>query len=302
MGAPGRSKRKPSRPARRGALRSLRKGLRSARASNWSTSSMETNATLALCGTASRPAPCGSWGFSSMPHRTNSGDWTFSHGRRHSEKCSGEGNFRRVVQLLRDAGNPECRHRAIFKGRGIVTNEKFAPYLDRAPSAASVKWRARRARMEHRFSLIPAAVREIKKEGESGGKKEAAVEELEGQQPSGESENSRETETPRNWVLPTLSLVAYHRGKVQQLTRIKTSKDGRSRHRRRRRQQGRPGANSTHSAEPKIPQGKSQPLWANQRPVMGRESSVGCRSVSDESARTSDCSGCFQRVVCEVSI
>jgi len=58
--------------------------------------------------------------------------------------------------------------------------------------------------MEHLFSLIPAAVREIKKEGESGGKKEAAVEELEGKQPSGESEKSRETETTKELGAPNL--------------------------------------------------------------------------------------------------
>jgi hypothetical protein len=60
-----------------------------------------------------------------------------------------------------------------LKEEGIATDEKLAPYLDSAAKATSVKWRARRARMEHLFSAIPAAMQEIKKEGESGGKKES---------------------------------------------------------------------------------------------------------------------------------
>jgi len=89
-----------------------------------------------------------------------------------------------------------------LKEEGIATDEKFAPYLDRAASAANVKWRAHRARMEHLYSPIPAAVQEIKREGESGGKNEAANEELEGKQPSGESEKSREMETSKELGAP----------------------------------------------------------------------------------------------------
>jgi hypothetical protein len=59
-----------------------------------------------------------------------------------------------------------------LKEQGMASDEKLAPYLDRAGNAASVKWRAHRARMEHLFSPIPAAVQEIKKEREPGKKEE----------------------------------------------------------------------------------------------------------------------------------
>src|SRR4051794_18431020 len=59
-----------------------------------------------------------------------------------------------------------------LKEQGMASDEKLAPYLDRAGDAASVKWRAHRARMDHLFSPIPAAVQEIKKEREPGKKEE----------------------------------------------------------------------------------------------------------------------------------
>src|ERR1700730_3917918 len=51
-----------------------------------------------------------------------------------------------------------------LKDQGIATDEKLAPYLDRAGNASSVKWRAARARMQ--YLLSPVAKKSDDKEKE----------------------------------------------------------------------------------------------------------------------------------------
>jgi hypothetical protein len=41
-----------------------------------------------------------------------------------------------------------------LKDQGIATEEKLAPYVDRAGNASSVKWRAARARMQYLLSPV----------------------------------------------------------------------------------------------------------------------------------------------------
>jgi len=51
-----------------------------------------------------------------------------------------------------------------LKEQGIATDEKLAPYLDRAGNASSVKWRAARARMHYLLSPIPKQATEKEKD------------------------------------------------------------------------------------------------------------------------------------------
>jgi hypothetical protein len=51
-----------------------------------------------------------------------------------------------------------------LEDEGIATDEKLAPYLDRAGNASSVKWRAARARMQYLLSPIAKKTDDQEKE------------------------------------------------------------------------------------------------------------------------------------------
>ena len=51
-----------------------------------------------------------------------------------------------------------------LKDQGIATDEKLAPYLDRAGNASSVKWRAARARMQYLLSPVPKQTKDEEKD------------------------------------------------------------------------------------------------------------------------------------------
>jgi len=56
-----------------------------------------------------------------------------------------------------------------LKDQGIATEEKLAPYLDRAGNASSVKWRAARARMQYLLSPVTKQTND-KEKGKNKGK------------------------------------------------------------------------------------------------------------------------------------
>src|SRR3984957_6790046 len=51
-----------------------------------------------------------------------------------------------------------------MKEQGGVSDEKLAPYLDRAAAASDVRWRAARARMEHLLAPKPKSATEAGKD------------------------------------------------------------------------------------------------------------------------------------------
>jgi hypothetical protein len=72
--------------------------------------------------------------------------------------------FDEMFTLLADI---ETRNAALFeymKEQGGVTDEKLAPYLDRAAAASDVRWRAARARMEHLLAPKPKSAIEVGKD------------------------------------------------------------------------------------------------------------------------------------------
>src|ERR1700686_3699141 len=68
-----------------------------------------------------------------------------------------------------------------LKDQGIATDEKLAPYLDRAGNASSVKWRAARARMQYLLSPVAKKSndqeKDKNKESEKSAEKQSAQEE-----------------------------------------------------------------------------------------------------------------------------
>jgi hypothetical protein len=61
-----------------------------------------------------------------------------------------------------------------LKDEGIATDEKLAPYLDRAGNASSVKWRAARVRMQYLLSPIAKGTSDQEKEKNKAENKEPA--------------------------------------------------------------------------------------------------------------------------------
>jgi hypothetical protein len=72
--------------------------------------------------------------------------------------------FDEVFTLMEDL---ETRSVALLKymqEQGGVTDEKLAPYLDRAAAASNVRWRAARARMEHLLAPKPKSTTDTGKD------------------------------------------------------------------------------------------------------------------------------------------
>jgi hypothetical protein len=76
-----------------------------------------------------------------------------------------------------------------LKDQGIATDEKLAPYLDRAGNASSVKWRAARARMQYLLSPVPKQASDTEKDKNKEQKTESgkpSAEKPSTEKPSGE--------------------------------------------------------------------------------------------------------------------
>ena len=78
--------------------------------------------------------------------------------------------FEGLFELLENLETQNVAILQFLKDNAGATDEKLKPYLDQAGNAASVKWRAHRARMEHLFSPIPQAAKD-QKEAEKGNDK-----------------------------------------------------------------------------------------------------------------------------------
>lgn len=77
--------------------------------------------------------------------------------------------FDEVFTLMQDL---ETRSVAVYEylqEQGGATDEKLAPYLDRAAGAADVRWRAARARMEHLLAPKPKSSTDVGKDDKAKG-------------------------------------------------------------------------------------------------------------------------------------
>jgi len=76
-----------------------------------------------------------------------------------------------------------------LKDQGITTDEKLAPYLDRAGNASSVKWRAARARMQYLLSPVSKQAKDEEKDKNKEAEKPPA------EKPSGEKQSTEKPAT-----------------------------------------------------------------------------------------------------------
>src|SRR5262249_1417012 len=67
--------------------------------------------------------------------------------------------FEGLFDLLENLETQNVAILQFLKENADATDQRLKPYLDQAGNAASVKWRAHRARMEHLFSPIPEAAK-----------------------------------------------------------------------------------------------------------------------------------------------
>src|ERR1700688_1572867 len=82
-----------------------------------------------------------------------------------------------------------------LKDQGIATEEKLAPYLDRAGNASSVKWRAARARMQYLLSPVPKPAGDTEKDKNKD--KKAEPEKSSEEKPSEEKPSAEKPSTEK---------------------------------------------------------------------------------------------------------
>jgi hypothetical protein len=72
--------------------------------------------------------------------------------------------FDEMFTLLQDLETRSAAMLEYMKEQGGITDEKLAPYLDRAGAASDVRWRAARTRMEHLLAPKPKSATEVGKD------------------------------------------------------------------------------------------------------------------------------------------
>src|ERR1700744_1369584 len=75
--------------------------------------------------------------------------------------------FDEVFTLMEDLETRSVAVLEYMKEQGGVSDEKLAPYLDRAAAASDVRWRAARARMEHLLAPKPKSSTDVAKDDKS---------------------------------------------------------------------------------------------------------------------------------------
>jgi hypothetical protein len=89
-----------------------------------------------------------------------------------------------------------------LKDQGIATDEKLAPYLDRAGNASSVKWRAARARMQYLLSPVAKKTddqaKDKNKESEQPQAEKQATEKQPTEKPSTEQNKPRSPDATKD--------------------------------------------------------------------------------------------------------
>jgi hypothetical protein len=82
--------------------------------------------------------------------------------------------FDEMFTLMQDLETRSVAVLEYLQEQGGVTDEKLAPYLDRAAAAADVRWRAARARMEHLLAPKPKSSTEVGKDEKKGASQPSA--------------------------------------------------------------------------------------------------------------------------------
>jgi hypothetical protein len=77
--------------------------------------------------------------------------------------------FDEMFTLLQDLETRSVAVLEYLKEQGGATDEKLAPFLDRAAAASDVRWRAARARMDHLLAPKPKSSTDVGKEDNSKG-------------------------------------------------------------------------------------------------------------------------------------